>query len=178
MTAAGYAQGRPVAVPALFGGVMGLVAVTVGFATLGVFVSRDSGGAAWWIAWLGALGALSACRSPAPRQPARAGAAVAFGLLDRRNISTTVNYYAPTDPTALRQAFGATALFIGGLGAGGYAIRRDLSFLYRFPFWACSTLLVAGDRADLRADPGGLHGSGRWSAWGSSGSTRWSISTA
>jgi FtsH-binding integral membrane protein len=30
----------------------------------------------------------------------------------------------------VRQAFGATALFVGGLGAGGYAIRRDLSGIF------------------------------------------------
>jgi FtsH-binding integral membrane protein len=43
-----------------------------------------------------------------------------------------------------RQAFGATALFVGGLGAGGYAIRRDLSFLYRLLFWLLLALIVAG----------------------------------
>src|SRR5258705_101919 len=69
-----------------------------------------------------------ACRSPAM------GGAVA----------TTVNYYSTTDPTAVRQAFGATALFVGGLGAGGYAIRRDLSFLYRTAFWLLVGLIVAG----------------------------------
>jgi len=56
----------------------------------------------------------------------------------------TVNYYAATDPTAVRQAFGATALFIGGLGSAGYAIRRDLSFLYRILFWLLLALIVAG----------------------------------
>ena len=59
-------------------------------------------------------------------------------------VATTVNYYATTDPTAVRQAFGATALFVGALGAGGYAIRRDLSFLYRALFWLLLALIVAG----------------------------------
>src|ERR1035437_6075533 len=107
--------------PTLFGRVMGLVALTVGFATLGVYLAREAGGAEWFIAWLLALGLLM-------------GAAVA----------TTVNYYAATDPTAVRQAFGATALFVGGLGAGGYAIRRDLSFLYRTLFWLLLALIGAG----------------------------------
>ena len=49
----------------------------------------------------------------------------AFGLLLGVGVSSTVNYYSATDPTAVRQALGATALFVGGLGAGGYAIRRD-----------------------------------------------------
>jgi hypothetical protein len=37
---------------------MGLVPLTVGFATLGGWVARDSGGAEWFIAWLLSL----ACR--------------------------------------------------------------------------------------------------------------------
>jgi modulator of FtsH protease len=49
-------------------------------------------------------------------------------------VATTVNYYSKTDPTAVRQAFGATALFVAALGSGGYAVRRDLSFLYRIAF--------------------------------------------
>jgi FtsH-binding integral membrane protein len=44
----------------------------------------------------------------------------------------------------VRQAFGATALFVGALGAGGYAVRRDLSFLYRLAFWLPLALLAAG----------------------------------
>ena len=51
-----------------------------------------------------------------------------------QGVATTVNYYSKTDPTAVRQAFGATALFVGALGSGGYAVRRDLSFLYRIAF--------------------------------------------
>src|SRR6185503_14607327 len=60
------------------------------------------------------------------------------------SVATTVNYYSKTDPTAVRQAFGATALFVGALGYGGYAVRRDLSFLYRIAFWLLVGLLVAG----------------------------------
>ena len=40
----------------------------------------------------------------------------------------TVNYYSAVDPTAVRQAVGATALFVGVLGSGGYAVRCDPSF--------------------------------------------------
>jgi FtsH-binding integral membrane protein len=65
-------------------------------------------------------------------------------LLVGISVSATVNYYAATDPTAVRQAFGVTALFVGALGAGGYAIRRDLSFLYRILFWLLLALLLAG----------------------------------
>ena len=40
--------------------------------------------------------------------------------------------------------FAATALFVGGMGTVGYAIRRDLSFLYRILFWLLLALIVAG----------------------------------
>ena len=86
---------------------------------------------------------------PAGRQRARehgprARLLCAFGLLIGASVATTVNYYAATDPVAVRQAFGATALFVAALGSGGYAIRRDLSFLYRLAFWLLLALLAAG----------------------------------
>ena len=53
------ARARPASpTAALFGAVMALVALTVGFATLGVYLGRDSGGAAWFVAWLLSLGCL------------------------------------------------------------------------------------------------------------------------
>jgi FtsH-binding integral membrane protein len=132
--------------PALFARVMGLVALTVGFATLGVWVARGWGGAGWFIAWLLALGCLLGLQFANAR--GNTGLALtllfAFGLLMGASVAATVNYYAATDPTAVRQAFGATALFVGGLGAVGYAIRRDLSFLYRIAFWLLLALIVAG----------------------------------
>ena len=33
---------------------------------------------------------------------------------------------------------------MGALGTTGYAIRKDLSFLYRFLFWALLALILAG----------------------------------
>jgi FtsH-binding integral membrane protein len=147
MSTIGYAERRGSAqTPALFGRVMGLVAVTVGFATLGVFVARSWGGAGWFIAWLLALGCLMGLQFANAR--GNTGLALvllfAFGLLMGASVAATVNYYAATDPTAVRQAFGATALFVGGLGSAGYAIRRDLSFLYRIAFWLLLALIVAG----------------------------------
>jgi FtsH-binding integral membrane protein len=137
----------PVMLPtaALFGQVMGLVAVTVGFATLGVWLGRDSGGAAWFVAWLLSLGCLIGLNVASSR--GRTGVALllllAFGLLVGFSVATTINYYAESDPVALRQAFGATALFVAALGSAGYAIRRDLSFLYRILFWMLVALIGA-----------------------------------
>jgi FtsH-binding integral membrane protein len=147
MSSTGYAADlAPERTRTLFGRVMALVALTVGFATLGVYVARDLGGAEWFIAWLIALGCLVGLNVANSR--GQHGLAfvllLAFGLLLGASVSATVNYYSATDPTAVRQAFGATALFVGGLGAGGYAIRRDLSFLYRTLFWLLLGLIGAG----------------------------------
>ncbi|MGH2877999.1 MAG: Bax inhibitor-1/YccA family protein [Solirubrobacteraceae bacterium] len=147
MSTAGYAEsfGAP-RTQTLFGRVMGLVAVTVGFATLGVYLGRNLGGAGWFFAWLLALGCLIGLNAANARgnQSLALGLLFAFGLLMGAAVATTVNYYSATDPTAVRQAFGATALFVGGLGACGYAIRRDLSYLYRIAFWLLLALIVAG----------------------------------
>jgi modulator of FtsH protease len=147
MSSIGYAERAPVArAPALFGRVMALVALTVAAATLGGWVARGWGGAGWFVAWLLALGCLIGLNVANARGQAglALGLLLAFGLLTGASVATTVNYYAQTDPTAVRQAFGATALFVGALGAGGYAIRRDLSFLYRLAFWLLLGLLAAG----------------------------------
>jgi FtsH-binding integral membrane protein len=147
MSSTGYAADlTPARTQTLFGRVMALVALTVGFATLGVYVARDWGGAWWFIAWLVALGCLVGLNVASSRGNHGLALALllAFGLLLGASVATTVNYYATTDPTAVRQALGATALFVGGLGAGGYAIRRDLSFLYRALFFLLLGLIGAG----------------------------------
>jgi modulator of FtsH protease len=147
MSAVGYAERQAAArTPTLFGRVMALVALTVGFATFGVWMARSWGGAGWFVAWLLALGCLVGLNVASSR--GQTGLALvllfAFGLLIGASVATTINYYATVDPTAVRQAFGATALFVGALGCGGYAIRRDLSFLYRALFWMLLALIVAG----------------------------------
>ncbi len=147
MSTVGYAE-RPSAAstPALFGRVMALVALTVGFATLGVWMGRNLGGAGWFVAWLLALGCLVGLNVANARGNTSLALVLlfGFGLLLGASVATTINYYSATDPTAVRQAFGATALFVGALGCGGYAIRRDLSFLYRALFWLLLALIVAG----------------------------------
>ena len=147
MTTIGYAE-RPAAAasPGLFGRVMGLVALTVGFATFGVWAGRGLGGPGWFIAWILAFGCLIGLNVANSRGNMSLALVLlfGFGLLMGASVATTVNYYAATDPTAVRQAFGATALFVGALGAGGYSVRRDLSFLYRIAFWLLLALLVSG----------------------------------
>jgi FtsH-binding integral membrane protein len=146
MSATGYAERAGVRAPTLFGRVMALVALTVGTATLGVWLARSWGGAGWFVSWLLALGCLVGLNVANARGNTglALGLLLTFGLLIGVSVAATVNYYATTDPTAVRQAFGATALFVAALGSGGYAVRRDLSFLYRFAFWLLLGLIVAG----------------------------------
>lgn len=147
MSSTGYAaELGQVRTQTLFGRVMALVALTVGFATLGVYAAREMGGSGWFIAWLIALGCLVGLNVANARGNHGLALALlcAFGLLLGASVSATINYYSAVDPTAVRQAFGATALFVAGLGSAGYAIRRDLSFLYRALFWLLLALILAG----------------------------------
>jgi uncharacterized protein len=54
----------------------------------------------------------------------------AFGLLIGLAMAPVPASYAGTNPHALWTSAGATALFIAGFGAAGYATKRDL-----FPPW-------------------------------------------
>ena len=68
----------------------------------------------------------------------------AFGVLIGLALAPVLAYYAGTNPQALWTAGGATALFIAGFGAAGYATRRDLSALARICFFALIALIVFG----------------------------------
>ena len=68
----------------------------------------------------------------------------AFGLLMGIATAPVLAYYASTDPQVLWQSGAATALFIAGFGAAGYATRRDLTAIARIAFWALLALIVFG----------------------------------
>ena len=78
-----------------------------------------------------------------------------FGLLLGLAVAPTVAYYIDADPQAVWQAGGATALFIAGFGAAGYATRRDLSAIARASFWALLALIVFGIVLIFVQIPGG-----------------------
>ncbi len=67
-----------------------------------------------------------------------------MGLCLGLAVSPTLVYYASADPQALWQAGGATALFIAGCGAAGYATRSDLSGVARACYWALLGLIIFG----------------------------------
>jgi FtsH-binding integral membrane protein len=86
---------------------------------------------------------------------ARGGALFGFGLLLGLAVAPTLAYYVGLDPQAVWQAGGATALFVAGFGAAGYATRRDLSALARSLFWALLALIAFGIVLVFVQIPGG-----------------------
>jgi modulator of FtsH protease len=129
----------------LFGQVMWYVAATAGLFALGAYLGRDLGYAVALVCYLLAFACLIGMRF-AVRRSAGLSVALLFGLglLMGLALSPTLVYYAGADPQALWQAGGATALFVAGFGAAGYATRRDLSALARVGFWALLALIVFG----------------------------------
>jgi len=124
---------------------MGLVAVTAGVFALGAYAGRGSSSGVGWVCFAGAFGCLIGMRF-AVRGAATAatGLLIAFGFLMGLACAPAVAYYAATDPQAVWQAGGATALFMAGLGAVGYGARRDLSSLARLSFFALVALVIFG----------------------------------
>ena len=129
----------------LLGQTMGLVALTSGLFALGAYLGRDLSGGWAILFYLAAFVLLFAMNAAVQRSEQLAvGMLFGFGLLLGLAVAPTVAYYAEADPQAVWQAGGATALFIAGIGAAGYAARRDLSALARASYWALIALIVFG----------------------------------
>jgi uncharacterized protein len=130
---------------ALFAQTMSYIAATAGLFALGAWLGRDLTGGAGIIAFIAAFAALIGMRFAARRSAQlTVGLLGAFGLLIGLAVAPVLAYYASADPRTLWQAGGATALFIAGFGAAGYATRRDLTAIARVCFWALLALIVAG----------------------------------
>jgi FtsH-binding integral membrane protein len=141
---------------ALLGQTMGLVALTSGVFALGAYVGRDASGG-WAIgSYIAAFALLLGINAAAQRSEQLAvGLLFGFGLLLGLAVAPTVAYYAGADPQAVWEAGGATALFIAGFGAAGYASRRDLSRLARSLYWALLALIAFGIVLVFVQIPGG-----------------------
>src|ERR1700709_1181927 len=98
---------------AVFGQVMGLVAVTVGFFALGAYLGRNLSGTTGLLLFIGVFGCLIGMRFAAQRSE-RLGRPppLAVGLLLGMAVGPVVAYYASTNPSIVWQAGGATALFV------------------------------------------------------------------
>jgi FtsH-binding integral membrane protein len=130
---------------AVFGQVMGLVAITIGFTALGAYIGRDLSGGWGLAAFVVALGCLIGLNVAARRsEPLALTLLFAFGLLLGLVLGPVLAAYVSADPAAVWQAAGGTALFIAALGSFGWATRRDLSGLARGFFWALLALIVFG----------------------------------
>jgi FtsH-binding integral membrane protein len=130
----------------LLGQVMGLVAVAVGFAALGAYIGRDLSGGTGLLFFIGAFACIIGLNVAAAKGREQAAIALMFGmgLLLGLAVAPVIAAYAKGDPAALWQAAGATAAFVAGCGAYGYATRRDLSSWARTLFWALLALIVFG----------------------------------
>ena len=130
----------------LFGQVMGLVALTLGFTALGAYIGRDLSGGWGILAFVGGLGCTFGLNIASARGREQLAITLLFGLglLLGLALGPVLADYAQADPAALWQAAGATAGFVAVLGAYGYATRRDLSSWYRVLFWALLALLAFG----------------------------------
>jgi modulator of FtsH protease len=131
---------------ALFGQVMGLVALTVGCAALGAYLARHFSGGAGIVCFILAFGCIFGLQIATARGHEQLAIGFLFGLgvLLGAAVGPVLRQYAETEPAVLWQAAGATGAFVGGLGALGYAIRRDLSIYARALFFALLALIVFG----------------------------------
>jgi FtsH-binding integral membrane protein len=130
----------------VFGQVMGLVALAVGCTALGAYITRNTSGHAWIAFFIGAFVCIFGLNMASRR--GREQLAILFlfgmGLLLGMAVGPVLALYAKSNHDVLYQAAGTTAAFVAGLGAFGYATRRDLSSWARTLFWALMALIVFG----------------------------------
>ena len=129
----------------LFSQTMVYVALTAAVFALGAYVGRGLSYGLGFVWFIAAFICLIAMNFTVRRsQQLTVVLLCAFGLLIGLAMSPVLLYYAGTEPRALWSAGGATALFIAGFGAAGYATRRDLSALARVCFFALLGLIIFG----------------------------------
>ena len=112
----------------LLGQVMFLVAVALAFMVAGSYIGRDLAEGTAFILFLVAFGMLIA-QSFVERLRVGTlaiGWLYAIALLLGIGIGPALNYFIQNDPSVVTQAAGATALITLGMGAGGFALSKDL----------------------------------------------------
>jgi FtsH-binding integral membrane protein len=162
--------GRPTVIStdrarAVFGQVMGLVALTLGCLALGAYIGRDLSGGIGIAFFVGGFACVFGLNIASARGHEQLSTTLLFGLglLLGLALGPVLNAYAKADPSALWQAAETTAAFVAGLGAYGYGTRRDLSAWGRTLFWALVGLLAFGIVALLVSIP---HANVIWSVAG------------
>jgi modulator of FtsH protease len=131
---------------AVFGQVMGLVALTVGCAALGAYIGRNLTGGTGIVLFIAAFACVFGLNIATARghEQLAIGLLFGMGLLLGLAVGPVLAVYAKAQPSILWQATGATGAFVAGFGAYGYATRRDLSAWARTLFWAILALIAFG----------------------------------
>jgi FtsH-binding integral membrane protein len=131
---------------AVFGQVMGFVALTLGFLALGAYIGRDLSGGWGILAFVASFGCIIGLNVASGRGNEQVAITLllGLGLLLGLALGPVLSSYVEANPAAVWQAAGATGGFVAGLGAAGYATRRDLSSWYRVLFWALLGLIAFG----------------------------------
>ena len=131
---------------AVFGQVMGLVALTLGCLALGAYIGRDLSGGWGILFFIAGFACIFGLNVASARGNEQLSITLLFGLglLLGLALGPVLSSYVEADPSAVWQAAGATGGFVAALGAAGYATRRDLSSWYRVLFWALLGLIVFG----------------------------------
>jgi FtsH-binding integral membrane protein len=152
--------GRPAVIStdrtrAVFGQVMGLVALTLGCLALGAYIGRDLSGGIGIAFFVGGFACVFGLSIASARGHGQLSTTLLFGLglLLGLALGPVLNSYAQADPSALWDAAGTTGAFVAGLGAYGYSTRRDLSAWGRTLSWALVGLIVFGIVALLVSIP-------------------------
>jgi hypothetical protein len=104
---------------AVFGPVMGLVAIAVGFAALGAYIGRNLSGGAGLLFFIAVFGCVIGLNVASSRGHTQLSVALlcGLGLFIGLAVAPVINDYAKANPEALWQAAGATGAFVAGLGA-------------------------------------------------------------
>jgi len=140
----------------VFGQVMGLVAITLGFTALGSYIGRNFTGGAGILFLVVMFGCIIGLQAASARGHEQLAVALLFGLGLTLGIflGPVISAYAKADSAAVYQAAGSTGAFVAALGSYGYATRRDLSAWVRPLFFALMGLLLFAIVAIFVSIPG------------------------
>jgi modulator of FtsH protease len=113
----------------LFGQVMFLVGIAIGFLALGAVIGHDMSYKTARLLGFVALGMVLAQSFVAPLRVGALGITWLFGfaLLLGLSLGPVLNYYVDTQPSTVAQAAGGTAITTLGMGCYGLATSKDLA---------------------------------------------------
>jgi len=130
----------------VFGHVMGLVAVSLGFAALGAYLLRHQPGGTGFLIFIPIIACVFGLQTAAARGHEQLATGLLFGLalLLGMAISPIIVFYAKSNPGVVYEAAGTTGLFVAAAGAFGYSRQQDLSGYQRYLLWAFIPVFAFG----------------------------------